>query len=384
MRQKIRERVNIPRGEPGSLIDSLRDSFFTGYVQIESRDGSHVLVFDDGSPVGALKVGENTLEFLEPEGCSVPSEGKVEVYETDPIVVTSILRGEPDPEKDRHLVLAGVGDPLQQSLPARALNLQKITELARENGVNGYILFHRNGNISGIIVLSEGKPVLIFDGKNYGDEALETIRGGLDESYVSILLLEPSVIPMITSLGKPQVQRSGRVESVSDLTSLLDDIRSRKLSALLTLNRGKEEKTFILIFQGVPVASYQWSPLSFEEKDIDSLTLPASFNLYPLYVNPSPREVPLKLEERDRREINLSRRELERIREAFIVQVGSAGKALWNKVVSEMDIPDENLSIIEAERLIKKLALEIPKGEGRSEFLKKARSLISGKGLDMK
>ena len=377
MRQKIRERVNIPRGEPGSLIDSLKDSFFTGYIKIESRERSQALIFDDGNPVGVLRISENSIDITGPMGYGVPSEGKVEVYETDPIVVTTILRGAPDPERDRHFIIAGIGDPLQQSLPARALNLQKITELARENGVNGYILFHRNGKISGIILLSEGKPVLLFDGKNYGDEALETIRKGLDESYVSIMLLEPSVIPMITSLGKPQVQRSGRVKSISDLTSLLDDTSSRKLSALLTLDRGKVEKTLIFIFQGVPVATYQWRPLSFEEKDLDSLNFPLSFNLYPLYVNPSPREVPLKLEERDKREINLSLRDLERIREIFIVQVGSAGNALWNKVVSEIDLPDEDISIIEADRLIKKLALEIPKGEERNTFLQRARSLIS-------
>ena len=132
---------------------------------------------------------------------------------------------------------------------------------------------------------------------------------------------------MITSLGKPQVQRSGRVGSFTELTSLLDETRSRKLSAFLTLDRGQMEKTFIFLFQGVPIASYQWSPLSFEEKDLDSLTLPASFNLYPLYVNPSPREVPLKLEERDKREIHISQNDLERIRETFIGQVWFRGKS---------------------------------------------------------
>ena len=383
MRQKIRERVNIPKGDPGSLVDSLRDSFFTGYVLIEFKNDSHVLAFDDGNLVRVIKMDGDSVETCEPDEYSLPSEGKVEVYETDPIAVTNLLRGTPDPEKDRHLLLAGVGDPLQQSLPARALNLHKITELARENNINGYILFHRNGDIKGIILLSEGKPVLIFDGRGYGDKALETIRGCLNESYVSIMLLEPSVIPIIVSLGKPQVQRSGRIESVSDLTTLLDDLRSRKMSSLLMLSRGQREKSFILVFQGVPVATYQWNPLIFEERDLDTINLPASFNLYPLYVNPSPRAVPFRLDERDKKEVSLSWNDLESIRKAFISEVGSVGNALWNKVVSEMDIPDQNLSIIEAERLIKKLALEIPKGEGRSNFLKKARSLISGKGLDM-
>ncbi len=376
MRQKIRERVDIPLGEPGSLIESLKDSFFTGYVLIQFKDSSHSLVFDDGDFIKVIKLKEGSVEITEPQNYRIPPESKVEVYETDPIVVTNMLRGAPDPEKDRHFLLAGAGDPLQQSLPAKALNLQRVTDIARENSLNGYILFHRNGHMYGLILFSEGRPVLIFDGRSYGEKALASIRESLGESYVSILLIEPSLVPLITALGKPQVQRTGKIRGVSDLTGLLDSLKAQRLSGLLQLNSDQGEVYLVLIFNGIPVASFRWNPFSFEEVDLSEVRLPLSYSLYTLYVNPSPREVPFRLEDRDRREVKVSQDSLEMLKEAFVSEVGQAGNALWVKVTSEEEVSEREMSIIEAQRLIKKLALEIPRGEGRKRFLQKAKNLL--------
>jgi len=377
MRQKIRERVKIPQGEPGSLVESLSDSFFTGYMKIEFKKQQHIIVFDDGNIVKVLEVQGPSFKQVSPENYRIPSEGRVEVYETDPILITNLLRGVPEPERDRHLLFAGIGEPFQQSLPAKALNIKKITDIAQENSISGYILFHRNGNIHGIILFYEGKPVLVFDGKSYGDTALNTIRKSLSDSYVSILLIEPHIVPMVTSLGKPQIQRRGKIEKVSDLTSLLDSFRPGKLSALLKISYDEPRRTFILIFQGIPVATFQWTPYSFEETDLDSVIFPCTYDLFLLYVNPSPKEIQLSFEEGDSVEITLTDEDLERIKEAFISVVGSAGPALWNKVVSEEEIPERKVSLLQAERLIKKLALEIPKGNGRTEFLKRSRALLN-------
>ena len=377
MRQKIRERVDIALADPESLIDSLRTSSFTGVVKIKHSGGEEAVAFEEGIPLAVVSQRDDYSVRIPFQDYNLPREGSVEVIETDSLSLMNLLRGRVSPQEEGPLILAGYGDYLQQPMHSHHVNLDALLELSAKNSVSGYILLHTSLSPLGMIVLYEGKPVMCYArGGLTGERAEQSFTRFLKDCYITPLITDPVIIPLIISLARIQLMRSGKIKNVGDFERLKDEVAHSGQSSLIDLNPGKGRRFFILNFKGSQVCAVERDPFSVKDADFPP-ALPASYDLYPLYVNPKPREVTVNLEAR-KPEAPVEGKIVENIKSSLRDAVGSVADILWDKVLEETEISEESMTLSEASKLVRILAREIPNHKQRENFLKKGKAILSG------
>ena len=375
MRQEIKEKINLELVNTEALIEDLRRRKFTGYVKITSWEDEDYIPFYDGEIPKVFIVSKRGIEETNYTSYGFPQTGFLEVVETDVVSVMNALREEPDPEKGGPLCIAGYGEEFQPTSSAAHIDVEHFNTLAKKSHFNGYVLFHTHREPVGMVLFYNGEPVGIFSPNGIGERALQYIRVNARGGLVSIFLLDADLIPLLLAMVRLEAVKSGKISRKSELDAVRDDIRERKMNALLYLNGGRTKKYYQFFYRGHEVKGLTQDFFSIKEAAEEEVDFGGNFALYPLYVdtNPSPVKFTLKVSEAvvDR----VPPDKLREVKEAYTDEMGPVAKLVWKKVLDEFGCDEESLPVEKFDKFIERLGEEIPYDNHREAFLKRVRRI---------
>ncbi|WP_457600845.1 hypothetical protein [Hydrogenivirga sp.] len=373
MRQEIKEKINLELVNTEALIEDLRHKKFTGYVKITTWEAEDYIPLYEGEIPKVFIVTKKGIEETSYTSYGFPQTGMVEIVETDVVSLMNGLRNDFSPEKDGPMCLAGYGEEFQPTSPASHIDFEQFNSLAEKSHFNGYVLFHTYREPVGMIVFYNGSPVGIFSTQSSGERALQRIRLNIRGSLVSIFLLEPDFVPLLLATHRPEALKSGKVSGKPELDAVRDDIKTRKMNALLYLDGGRTRRYYQFFYRGQEVKGLLQGMFSIEEVDESGVDFPGDFSLYPLYVDTKPNPVKFTLRAPDTIVDRVPPEKLKLIKEVFIDELGPVAKLVWKKIMDEFGWDEETLPMDKLDEFIDRLAEEIPYDNHRDAFLKRVR-----------
>jgi hypothetical protein len=373
MRQEIREKLNLELVNVEVLIEDLKRKNFTGYVKITTWEGEDYIPFYEGNIQKVFIVTRNGIEETTYSNYGYPQTGVIEIVETDAVSLMNALRKDFSPETEGPLCIAGYGEEFQPPSPASHIDIEHFNKLASESNYNGYLLFFTHKEPVGMVLYYNGLPVGVFAPQRSGERAINYIRLGLKNSHIAMLLLEPDLIPLMLAMTKLEVLKSGRIEGKNELEAIKDDISTRRMNALLYIDRGRADRHYLFFYKGQEVKGLHQTLFSIREEEGVDIT--GEYKLFPLYVDTSPKSLELRFDLEDEVIDRIPVDRVKEIREAFIDEIGPVGNLLWKKILNEFGWREEAIPSSRSDSLLDRLAEEIPYEEHRENFLKKVRRL---------
>ncbi len=373
MRQEVKEKINLELVNTEALIEDLRRKKFTGFVKITTWEGEDYIPFYEGTIHRVFIVSDRGIEETNYSHYGFPQTGMVEIVETDPVSIMNGLRGDFSPEKDGPLCIAGYGEEFQPTSPAIHIDVEQFNSLAKKSHLNGYILFHTQRDPVGMVVFYNGDPVGIFAPERIGERALQYIKLNAKGSFVSIFLIDADLIPLLLAMVRLEILKEGDITVKAELDAVRDDIKSRKMNALLYLDGGRTNRYYQFFYRGQEVKGLLQRLFSIEEVQEGEVDFPGRFKLYPLYVDTNPRPVKFSLSVSDTVIDRVPPQRLNEIKEAFTDEMGPVAKIVWKKLLDEFGWDEETLPVGRLDEFIDRLAEEIPYDNHREAFLKRVR-----------
>ncbi|RLJ70261.1 hypothetical protein BCF55_0527 [Hydrogenivirga caldilitoris] len=373
MRQEVKEKINLELVNTEALIEDLRRRKFTGYVKITSWDAEDYIPFYDGEINRIFIVSKRGIEETNYTTYGFPQTGMLEIIETDPVSIVHGLRNDFNPERDGPLCLAGYGDEFHPTSSLSHIDIDQFKTLAKKSHFNGYMLFHTKREPVGMVIFYNGDPAGIFAPERSGEKAVQYIRINSRGGFVSTFLLEPDFVPLLLSMVRLEVIKEGDITEKAEMDAVRDDIKGRRMSALLYLDGGRARRYYQFFYRGKEVKGLLQGLFSIDEVSEEDVDFPGRFTLYPLYVdtNPSPVRFSLKASEEviDR----VPPQKLNEIKEALLDEMGPVAKIVWKKLFDEFGWDEESVPASKLDEFIERLAEEIPYDDHRSAFLKRVR-----------
>ncbi len=364
MRPGIGERIEIPRGDPVSVVDALNSSGFTGLLSIREKKAKTLLLFLKGKVLRVLKEEGETSHEIPPEVFYPPHEGMMEVLGADHLAVTGAsMKG--SVEADGLFYIVGFGDRFEETRPLAETDLAGYIKRLKGIGFSGYALIHREIQPEAIILFMEGQVVRIYP-KTFSPKDKKDL-------FISSAILEDTVIPLITSIDRAELIRAGSLQKGTKLSSLIAEEKKNKMNLLLEVRRGEERESYF-IFHGVPAGAFRRTGPITESISREDPFVHGRFSLYRL--NP-----PQILQEEESELLNgeedtTGEEMLLGIKEALKDVAGGVWKVLWEKVLYEMEIEEDNISRRDIDKLVSRLAKEIPHRDMRFKFMERVRRVL--------
>ena len=356
MRPGIGERIEIPKGDPVAVTDALLSSGFTGLMSVRERKTRIEALFLRGKLLRVLKTEGDTHFEIPPQTFQPPYEGSIEVIGSDHLALIGSLI-DSRLEKSGLFYITGFGDRLENTGPLQDIDLKEYVEKLKEKGFSGYILIHTEREPEAIILFREGKVVRI-----YPEGFRPKEKGG---TFISSAILDDALIPMLISLDRAEPARSGSLRNPIRMSRLIAEEKARKMNLLLDIRKGEEIESYFL-FHGMLVGAFRKNPPVVEPITAQDPLVHGRFNIYRLnpVLNPADKEAELFGKEE-----KCTEEELLKVKEALMEITGRIGNILWEKVINELDLDERLLSRGDLDRLIGKLAREIPDKNTRMKFL---------------
>jgi len=375
MRQEVREKINLELVNTEALIEDLRRRKFTGYVKITSWEDEDYIPFYEGEIPKVFIISKKGIEEASYTSYGFPQTGFLEVVETDAVSIMNALREDFTPDKVGPLCIAGYGEEFQPTSSAAHIDVEQFNALAKKSHFNGYILFHTPREPVGMVLFYNGEPVGIFSPKGIGEKALQYIRINARGGLVSIFLLDADLLPLLLAMVRLEAIKSGKISRSSELEAVRDDIKSRKMNALLYLDGGRTKKYYQFFYRGHEVKGLLQEFFGIREVNNDEVDFPGDFALYPLYVDTNPSTVKFSLKVSEAVVDRVPPEKLKAVKEAYTEEMGPVAKFVWKKVLEEFGCDEESLPIEKFDKFIDRLGEEIPYDNHREAFLKRVRRI---------
>ena len=356
MRPGIGERIEIPKGDPVAVTDALLSSGFTGLMSIRERKTKIDTLFLRGKLLRVLKTEGDTTFEIPPQTFQPPYEGTIEVIGSDHLALIGSLI-DSRIERSGLFYITGFGDRLEDTKPLQGINLREYAGKLKEMGFSGYMLIHTEREPEAIILFREGKVVRIYpEGFRLKEK---------EGAFISSAILDDALIPMLISLERAEPARSGSLRNPTRMSQLIAEEKASKMNLLLDIRKGKEIESYFL-FHGILVGAFRRNLPVVEPITAQDPIVQGRFNIYRLnpVLNPADKEAELFGKEE-----KCTEEELLKVKEAFTEITGRVGKILWEKVINELELDEKLLSRQDLDRLVGKLAKEIPDKNTRMKFL---------------
>ncbi|NPA42190.1 MAG: hypothetical protein GXO18_07960 [Aquificae bacterium] len=376
MRQEIRDTINLEYADLDVVFEELKKEEFTGFIKVSIWKVNEYIAFYKGKPERVFISSENGFEEAHPSGYTLPRTGTAQIIETDLFNILNALKGSFNPERDCALCLAGYGYELETCLPANTFNTDRLIDRFERGLHSGYAMFHTHKDVFGIIIFYKGTPIGVFSQGLKGEDALKYINNNYERSMVSLFTLKHDFAKLLSSMGGLKSMREGVIEGQPELLALSDDIKERKMTALLYLDGGRDNRYYSFFLKGNHVTTIRESLLELREIAEGRINFSGKFYLYPLYVEEEPKSIKLDIDTHEDITEKVSEDKVSAIKEAFIDEIGPVGKVLWSKILKEFGWKDHSIPANRLKDLINTLAKEIPFEEHRTGFISKVRRLV--------
>ncbi len=341
----------------GGLLKELRHREFTGYIRNKGWDYEDFIGFWEGNPMKVVSVKEDgSKEELKMGDYVWIDRGRaIDVVETDPLTLANVFRPNYSLEEVRALIIAGIGEEITDPIKFSLFNLDNALLSFKRGHFTGYIAWVNPIEVVGVCILYDGVPIALNTGKVWDMEAQSLIAGKLgDDTFIHIHTLEPEIALMANSLRigvkketffSPQEIDAGIYEEVS----------------------GKGGR-FSFIYKGSSIFSYSLDLGEVEYTNFE-LESPVSVWTISLINTPTPLEISF-----DKTEVEMIPPEIvHKVRDSFVEEIGPVGPVLWNRILRDLGVKEDIIPKSMIDKLLEKLASEIPDGKHSEAFLNKVR-----------
>ncbi len=344
----------------GGLLKDLRSKEFTGYIKNRGWNYEDYVAFWEGSPIRVISVGEDgSREELKLSDYIWIDRGKtIDVVETDPLTLANLFRDSFSVEDSRALILAGFGEEITEPIRFSLFNLENAVASFKRGHFTGYILWTNPTEIIGMCLFYDGSPIALNVGKTWDMEAQSIIASKVGgNTYVHIYALDPEIVLIANSL------RIG--------------VGKQTFFSIKEVDTGVYEETdswggmYSFIYRGQSVVSYR---VKDGEVDVVNPDFEGSVSVWSmeLITTPTPIEISLS---RDSVEV-IPSEVAQRIKEMFVDEIGPVGPILWNRILSDLGLDESHIPKNMVDKLLNKLASEIPEGKHSEAFLSKVRRFV--------
>ncbi len=344
----------------GGLLKELRGKEFTGYIKNRGWDYEDYIAFWEGKPVHAISIKENgEKEELKLGDYIWIERGKtIDVVETDPLSLANIFRESYSVEDSRALIIAGVGDEITEPIKFSLFNMENALASLERGHFTGYIAWTNPVEVVGMCLLYNGSPIALNSGRLWDMEAQPLIVSKLgSETYVHMYSIEPEIVLMVNStrLGL----RKETFFSLEEVEAGIYEEVHGNGGSYSFIYRGQQ------VF-GFKLSSGEVEPFSFKAK--------GSASVWSVDIINTPSKIELSLNTKSVE--MLSQDAIMGIKEVFVDEIGPVGPILWDRILSELGVDNNSIPKDMAEKLLNKLASEIPEESHAEAFLSRVRRFV--------
>ncbi len=373
MYQELIETLDLAYTPIRPLLERLEEEKFTGYIEVSIWNSKEYLLLYEGVLQRIIVMSGDVLEYVSPNRYNLPVSGTARLFRTDLFSLLNSVKNCSDIRTSGALCFAGYGEERELKIPLGNSSPTEIIEKAKSISLNGYVLFHTESSIMGLVLFIRGVPVGALSEGLTGPKALERIINASTTGWASAFALKENMVKLLAFLENATRIREGRLSALPQLRALEDDIGSRKITGLLVLERAGYERYYELFLKGNPLALIRHSLFDMRDVRHDEVSFEARFTFYAVRIKEPIGHLDIQAVETHSVGGRLSEDKVKGVKELFIEEMGPVGIPLWNKALKSLGYKEDSIPVDSFHDLIEKLAKEIPDEEYRKEFLKRAR-----------
>ena len=335
----------------GKLLKELKEKELNGFIKVEGWDFKDYLIISNGNLIKILRIEENTKKTLDIKGYSLPSEAKLSVYESSPLLTANICKSF-DFENMQTLLISGYGSEVFYSRLG-IIDFNNFSKFISKTNFTGYIVVYNPVYIYANMFFSEGKLIGINTGKNWDQNAYSELKGRIHDGFISAFHIDNEDVNILCSLKfgyKINGENTGFAVS-------------------------ETERVIQFVFEGMEVKT-----LKINDESIDELTLGEiqDKKFYSVNYTENFNTLDFNFEEIfEESETYIEREKVRKLKEFFIDVMGPVGSILWDKVFESAGISQEKITPSELKYIVSKLSSEIPEEDVRNEFIRKVKEVLN-------
>jgi len=373
MRHELIETLDLTRTPVRSILERLEEERFTGYIEVSMWNSKEYLLLYKGALQRAIVAAEDSLEHVSPDKYTLPISGTARIFKTDIFSLLNALKNCNETGITNPICFAGYGNEKEVDIPLRSVTLTQLIDRARALSLDGYILLHTENGITGLVLTFKGIPVNVFSGKATGEEALKGIISTSSHGKASLFSLKEEVLKVLASADSVTTIREGKLSSLTQLQAVEDDIKSRKITGFLVLEKSSHEHYYELFLRGDSIALIHRTLFFIGDIKHEDISFETKFSLHAVRLKEPLNTMNMDISITETSQRKLTPEKVQSIKELFVEEMGPAGIPVWNRVLRELGCKETSIPADSFQTLIEQLAKEIPYDEYRQEFLKKVR-----------
>ncbi len=372
----IYKEVNLSSVKFESILEEIQRNSFTGYMKLSYWDMEDYVFYLRGRQVGGVRqLSEGMREAVNYEVRSPKSEkGVFSLYATSPVEVFSFKESVED--RITPYTFATYGEEFVAPIQLAHTNINSLFKEAEELYINGHMLLTGAESFEAHITLAGGKPVSLWDSKDYTHSGSKSISVDPQNSYICAFRTEPEFSSFLASLDTLKSLENIKLRSVADVKGVMANLSDGFRLLELVFSYGL--RLFILLLGKSPLLKLV---NDCGEVSKDKLIAPANkeylLRIYSIEIRSEYTPINLSLNTLSQEVNYLSQEDLSSIRRVFVEEIGPIGAVVWKRIFEVLGFEVDKLPKQEVNKFINMLANEIPDEKHSKRFLEKTRRWLS-------
>lgn len=359
-----------------SVLEEIERKTFTGYLKLNYWDKEDYIYYLRGRPVDGIRYLQNGhRERINAQSYALSNmNGVLSMYATSPLEIFAFK--ESFEEKITPYTFVTYGQEFLGPVELSHIDPEKVLEDVKANQIYGYAVLCSWQGFGPLLAFAGGIPICLYKSGTYvhfGKEVLEVENAN---SIIAVFRTEPEFVSLITSLHTLKLMDELRLSRLEELKKITGGLEGG--FSLLELIIGHGLRLFALISGRSPVFKLLNDCGQFlSDMHVPLVEGDYILKLYRMDIKAQREPLEVRLKVLSEHVEYTSVEKVQRIKKAFVEEIGPIGIVVWKRVFEKMGFEVDKMPLNKLSDFIKMLAEEIPDKKHSDNFLEKARRWLT-------